>query len=110
MEEATSTVVTADILHSELQVVRNEFRAEMAEMRADMYRAFWFLRDRHRRRSRCHRRRRQRLRLVSEATSPLVTREMFRADLYRALWFFATGIVAANAVISGAVVALVKLL
>ena len=41
VEEATSTVVTADILHNELQVVRNEFRAEMAEMRADMYRAFW---------------------------------------------------------------------
>lgn len=45
VEDATNTVVTADVLHNELQVVRNEVRAEFsqfrAEMRADMYRAFW---------------------------------------------------------------------
>ncbi|MCY4391312.1 MAG: hypothetical protein OXE43_04570 [Chloroflexi bacterium] len=34
VEEATSTVVTGDVLRSELQAVR-------AEMRADLYRALW---------------------------------------------------------------------
>lgn len=37
VEDATSPLVTRDILHAELQVVR----AEMAEYRADMYRALW---------------------------------------------------------------------
>ena len=37
VEDATSPLVTRDILRAELQVVRTE----MAEMRADMYRALW---------------------------------------------------------------------
>lgn len=37
VEEATSPLVTRDILRAELQVVRTE----MAEYRADMYRALW---------------------------------------------------------------------
>ncbi len=41
VEEATNTVVTADILRSELQTLRGEFRAEFAEFRAEMWRAFW---------------------------------------------------------------------
>ena len=41
VEEATNTVVTGDILRAELLVARTEFRAEMAELRADMYRALW---------------------------------------------------------------------
>lgn len=39
VEEATNTVVTGDILRAELLVARTEFRAEMAELRADMWRA-----------------------------------------------------------------------
>ena len=42
VDEATSSVVTGDILRAELLVARTEFRAEMAELRADMYRALWF--------------------------------------------------------------------
>ncbi len=42
VEEATSTVVTGDILRAELQVVRTEFHAELArlgaELRAEFYR------------------------------------------------------------------------
>ena len=38
VEDATSSVVTRDILHNELLVVRNEFRTEMAQFRAEMYR------------------------------------------------------------------------
>ena len=41
VDEATSSVVTGDILRAELLVARTEFRAEMAELRADMYRALW---------------------------------------------------------------------
>ena len=41
VEEATNTVVTADILRTELQALRGEFRAEFAEFRAEMWRAFW---------------------------------------------------------------------
>ncbi len=37
VEDATSALVTRDILQSELQVVRTE----IAEVRADMYRALW---------------------------------------------------------------------
>ena len=40
-EDATNTVVTADILRTELQTLRGEFRAEMAQDRAEMWRAFW---------------------------------------------------------------------
>ncbi len=36
VEDATSTVVTADILRAELQTFRGEFRAEMAEVRTEM--------------------------------------------------------------------------
>ncbi len=36
IEDATSTVVTADILRAELQTFRGEFRAEMAEVRTEM--------------------------------------------------------------------------
>lgn len=32
--------------------------------------------------------------VVSDATSPLVTRDMLRAELYRALWIQGVGIVA----------------
>ena len=41
IEDATSPLVTRDILHNELQVVRNEFRAEFGQFRAEMYRALW---------------------------------------------------------------------
>lgn len=37
-EDATNSVVTSDILHNQLLVVRNEFRAEMAQFRAEFYR------------------------------------------------------------------------
>ena len=40
-EEAAATVVTADILRTELQMLRGEFRSEMAQDRAEMWRAFW---------------------------------------------------------------------
>ncbi len=46
-EDATNTVVTADILRTELQTLRGEFRAEFAQIRsemadcAEMWRAFW---------------------------------------------------------------------
>ena len=33
--------------------------------------------------------------VVSDATSPLVTRDMLRADMHRALWIQGAGIVAA---------------
>ncbi|MDE2933540.1 MAG: hypothetical protein OXS47_06675 [Chloroflexota bacterium] len=41
VEDATSPLVTRDILHAELQVVRAEFGQLRAEMRADLYRALW---------------------------------------------------------------------
>ena len=47
---------------------------------------------------------------MSEATSPLLTRDMLRADLHRALWFFATGIVAANAGVAVAIVTIASVL
>lgn len=37
MRPATSPLVTRDMLHAEIQVVRTE----VAEFRADMYRALW---------------------------------------------------------------------
>ena len=41
VEEATSPLVTRDILRNELQAVRNEFHAEFGQLRAEMYRALW---------------------------------------------------------------------
>lgn len=41
IEDATNEVVTRDILHNELQVVRSEVRAEFGQFRAEMYRALW---------------------------------------------------------------------
>ena len=41
VEDATSPLVTRDILRNELQAVRNEFRAEFDQLRAEMYRALW---------------------------------------------------------------------
>ena len=40
-EEATNTVVTADILRAEMAQMRTEMRADFAEFRAEMWRAFW---------------------------------------------------------------------
>lgn len=41
VEDATSPLVTRDILHAELRAELQVVRTEMAEFRADMYRAFW---------------------------------------------------------------------
>ena len=41
VEDATNSVVTADILRAELNVVRAEIGQVRAEVRADTYRALW---------------------------------------------------------------------
>ena len=44
------------------------------------------------------------------ATSPLVTRDILRAELHRALWCFSVVIVASNAGVTAAIVALANAL
>ena len=41
MSEATSPLVTPDILRAEMAEFRADIRAEFAELRADLHRALW---------------------------------------------------------------------
>ena len=79
VEEATNTVVTADILRSELQALRGEFRAEMAEFRGEFRTEFAQVR--------------------TEMAENRAEMADFRAEMWRAFWIFGTGIVAAGGVI-----------
>lgn len=41
VEEATDSVVTNDVLRAEFAISRAEMRAQMADFRAEVYRALW---------------------------------------------------------------------